>query len=123
MKINRNIALIEDDVAIRESVQDALESEDYIVQAFKNGDDAIQNMGKGPAPALILLDLMMPVMDGWQFMEARKNLPAELSTVPVFIMSAVINPDKFKDVGATGYIRKPMDLNALLQLVESYCKP
>jgi CheY-like chemotaxis protein len=70
---------------------------------------------------LILLDLMMPVMDGWQFMEARKHLPDTYASTPVFIVSAVADQQKVKAAGAAGYIKKPMDLDILLQMVKKYC--
>jgi len=117
---NRPIVVVEDDSEIRESIQDALETEGYLVKVFKNGKEALDGLHGQTIPSLILLDLMMPVMDGWQFMEARKHLPDTYAAIPVFIVSAVPDPQKVKSAGATGYIRKPIDLDILLKLVESY---
>lgn len=115
------IAIVEDDTEIRESIRDALECEGYEVQTFKNGQEAIQGLAEA-SPSLILLDLMMPVMDGWKFLEEKKRLGPTLSEIPVFIVSAVADPSKVKEAGAKGYIRKPLDLDVLLKLVEGYCK-
>lgn len=116
------IAIIEDDEGIRESVKDALEIEGYCVRTFVNGRDAMERLPQGKLPALILLDLMMPVMDGWKFMETQKQLEGEYARTPVFVVSAVADPVKVKDAGAAGYIRKPLDLDVLLRVVESYCQ-
>lgn len=116
------VAIVEDDDAIRESITDALEIEGYAVTAFRNGKEALEGLQNQTSPCLILLDLMMPVMDGWQFMEARKHLADTYAAIPVFIVSAVADQQKVKSTGATGYIRKPVDLDVLLLIVQKYCQ-
>jgi CheY-like chemotaxis protein len=115
------VIIIEDDDEIRESMRDALETEGYSVAVFRNGREAINGLQGHIKPCLILLDLMMPVMDGWEFMEAWKNLPGTYASTPVFIISAVADQQKVKAAGAAGYIKKPMDLDILLQMVRKHC--
>jgi CheY-like chemotaxis protein len=125
MNIQKNkclIIIIEDDFEIRESIREALEFENYKVIGFKNGKDAIEGLKNHAEPCLILLDLMMPIMDGWQFMEARKHLPDTYAAIPIFIVSAVADQTKVKEAGATGYIRKPVDLDVLLHIAQRYCE-
>lgn len=119
--MHQPVAIVEDDDEIRESMKDALETEGYIVRAFRNGKEAIEELQNQLKPCLILLDLMMPVMDGWQFLEAKTKLPSPMDSVPVFIVSAIADPNKVKQAGALGYLRKPLDLNVLLKLVEGHC--
>jgi CheY-like chemotaxis protein len=116
------VIVVEDDEGIRESIRDVLETEGYLVSAFKNGKEALEGLQGQTSPCLILLDLMMPIMDGWQFMEARKHLPDTYTAIPVFIVSAIADTQKVKATGATGYLKKPVDLDVLLQLVGRYCE-
>ncbi|MEW6056606.1 MAG: response regulator [Bdellovibrionota bacterium] len=115
-----NIVVIEDDDAIRETVKEVLNSEGYSVVAFKNGKEAIEQLANCSKPCLILLDLMMPVMDGWEFLEARKNINDYIMAIPVVIVSAVV--DKIKNSqGVKAYIKKPVDLDVLLSVVRNHC--
>jgi CheY-like chemotaxis protein len=116
------VVVVEDDDGIRESIRDVLEAEGHPVVVFRNGKEALDELDTQTNPCLILLDLMMPVMDGWQFMEARKHLPDTYAAIPVFIVSAVADQQKVAATGAAGYIRKPVDLDVLLLIVEKYCQ-
>lgn len=115
------VIIVEDDDAIRDSIFEALEMEGYQVRSFRNGKEAIEGLKGNAQPCLILLDLMMPVMDGWQFMEERKHLPDTYAAIPVFIVSAIADQRKIEEVGAQGYIKKPMELDVLFKIVEKYC--
>lgn len=117
------IAIVEDDDEIRESMMDALSTEGYLVKGFRNGQEAIDELENKFVPCLILLDLMMPIMDGWQFLKHKTSLTSPMVDVPVIIVSAVADANNVKQSGALGYIRKPLDLNVLLKLVETHCPP
>lgn len=114
----RNIFIIEDDQDIRESLQLALEMEGYEVLAAENGKEGIELLKKIQRPHLIILDLMMPIMDGWEFLSKRK-LHQDLATIPVIVVSAA--GDKTTPIEASSFIKKPIDLEAFLNVVEQYC--
>ncbi len=109
------ILLVEDDYSIREAVHDILEAEGYDVVQAENGRDALQRLRAGAPPDLIVLDLRMPVMDGWEFRAAQKNDPA-LATIPVLAVSAD-GSAKAEAIAADGYLRKPLSTSTLLDTV------
>ncbi len=114
-----SVIVVEDDPDIREAICDMLEFEGYPVVAFENGKEALERMHESPNPGLILLDLMMPVMNGVQFLRARQT-DESLSEIPCFVVSAV---GKQKDVlreGASGFLRKPVDANDILDIVRAH---
>lgn len=114
----RNILVIEDDPDIRDSMQQVLELEGYNVSCASNGSEALERLKETRAPCLILLDLMMPIMNGWQFLEAKRGDIA-LAPIPVVVVSAA--GDRAKATAADGFVRKPVDLSILLALVKQYC--
>jgi CheY-like chemotaxis protein len=116
------VAIIEDDLGIRDSIAGVLEDEGYRVVAADHGRDALDRLERETeAPCVILLDLMMPVMDGWAFREAQKRHPV-LAPVPVIIMTADTKAkDKADELGARVHMGKPLDLDALLQAIQQYC--
>ena len=118
--IVRNILLIEDDVDIRAILKDALEWEGYRVYAVSNGREGLEILETTPAPCLILLDLMMPVMNGWEFAEALETDEA-YAGIPIVTLSAF--SDSEKKIRAVGSIKKPINLDALFALVRQCCGP
>lgn len=119
-KSHGTIVVIEDDEAIRESMFDLLTMEGYTVLGFANGQEAINGLDAFTNPCLILLDWMMPVMDGAEFLQARQNLEGPARTAPVIVVSAVAG--KIADAPtATGFLRKPLDLDVLLDIVSKHC--
>jgi CheY-like chemotaxis protein len=113
------ILLVEDDVDIRTTLKEVLELEGYDVVPAGNGReafDALQNMKEHPC--LILLDLMMPIMNGWEFLEAQQAASL-LSTIPVVVVSAA--GDKAKSAKAHGFIKKPIEVDGLLKMIKQYC--
>lgn len=116
----RSVLLVEDNADVREAIREILEEEGYGVQFAANGRDALELLKAGPSPCLILLDLLMPVMDGWEFLTHRRNDPA-FSAVPVVILSAVAHRVESKTVGAAGVLAKPVDGATLLRLVRAHC--
>lgn len=114
----KHILVVEDNKEIQDSLKIALEVEGYNVFTADNGKEALSALGKMPTPCLILLDLMMPVMNGWEFVEeVGKDLL--LSSIPIVVVSAY--GDKRGTPKTEGYIQKPVDLDALLNTVSKHC--
>ncbi len=113
----RSILIVEDDIEIREALQDFLECCDYTVHSAANGKIALEILEKIPPPSLILLDLIMPTMNGWEFAhELGKN--ETLSSIPIVVMTAM--PDKIIGINSKNILRKPLDINLLLPTIESH---
>jgi len=112
-----SVLLVEDDEDIRETLDEFLTGQGYVVETAVNGLDGLQKL-EGHRPGLVLLDLMMPVMNGWEFLEKKKIAP-EICKVPVLLISAV--PGKPYVPGALATLRKPIDLRRLMDFVELYC--
>ncbi len=114
----KSVLVVEDDPYIQEALKLTLELEGYNVYTASNGSDAIATLGKIAKPCLILLDLMMPVMNGRQFLALQKE-DVMLATIPVVVVSAAA--DAPEALGAAGYIKKPVELGRLIAMVERYC--
>jgi CheY-like chemotaxis protein len=117
------ILIVEDDFDIREALTQILEEEGYAVRGASQGREALDLVAEAGAPRLILLDLMMPVMNGWQFRSEQLKDPA-LAPVPVLVISA--DPQvqqKAASLGAAGLLRKPISLDDLLQAVKTHALP
>ncbi len=116
------ILIVEDDQGIREAIQDALEAEGYKVLTAADGKAAMDVLQKVAMPCLILLDLMLPIMNGWEFLEAlRADSGNMLAAIPVVVTSAAGSTANSAVQRAQGYIKKPIDLALLLGAVEKYC--
>jgi CheY-like chemotaxis protein len=112
------VLVVDDDQDIRESLRDVLEAEGFPVVCAANGDDALHLLAQGPRPGLIVLDLMMPVMSGWEFLTIVGR-DEELATIPVAVISASGGTPPPR--GATCFLRKPFELDAILDLVREHC--
>lgn len=117
-QIQRTVLVVEDDPAVRQTITDVLEEEEYNVTTAANGDEALLTLQQAPLPDVILLDLMMPTMNGW---ELHKHLQedARLASIPVVVLSAVAGFQQRRgklDVAAI--IPKPVNVTALLDAVE-----
>lgn len=115
----RRVMVIEDDDDIRETLVDVLEGEGYSVESAANGREALTQLEHERAserPCVILLDLMMPVMNGWQFMTAH-NDDDELASIPVVVVSATPHRPPL----ASAYVTKPLDVDSLLNVLEELC--
>ena len=117
----RSLLVVEDDGDIRDTLVEVLTDAGYTVAAAENGKVALEALRSGaPLPALVFLDLMMPVMDGITFCDLKRQDPM-LAGIPVVVMSADPHAkDKLGDA-VDGYLRKPMTLDAVLTVAAQYC--
>jgi CheY-like chemotaxis protein len=113
------VLVVEDDPDTRQSTADVLESAGYSVVTAADGKDALACLANMDPPGLILLDLMMPIMSGQEFLVARRRHDA-LACVPVVIMSAW-RRDAERERGAQGFLAKPVDVDVLLRVVAENC--
>ena len=102
------ILVVEDDPEVRSAIRMVLEGEAYEVAESGDGADALAKLRVSPQPSLILLDLMMPGMNGWQFMDEVRVHPG-LREVPIIVVSAYGSADGVRSVGATDYLKKPFE--------------
>jgi CheY-like chemotaxis protein len=114
------VMVVEDDGDIREALADVLSDNGYRTLMARDGAEALVVLRSGAErPAAIVLDLMMPVMDGWQFREEQMK-HATLSRIPVVLLTAGSDVErKGHAMGASGALRKPVQLAALLEAVEA----
>ena len=119
----KSILVVEDDRNIRESLQEVFGGSGYPVLLAEHGQAALDMLmtSSAPKPGLILLDLMMPVMDGPTFLlELQRNHPEIFVHTPIFIMTARADTHLL-NLQTTGLIRKPFDLAELFSLAARYC--
>jgi CheY-like chemotaxis protein len=117
----RSVLVVEDDGDIRDALTFILRDQGYQVDSASNGREALDHLRQGSRANLIVLDLMMPVMDGWQFRHEQQRDPA-LAGIPVVIVSADGSVQhKAASIGAIDYVRKPIDLDAFVGLVGRCC--
>ena len=112
MKTRPLVLVVDDDPDILDAICDILEVERYRVSRARNGAEALQRVDD-ERPDVILLDLMMPVMDGVTFAHVLHQRPA-VRDIPILVISADGNPQRAASVGARGYLAKPFDIDALL---------
>jgi CheY-like chemotaxis protein len=111
-----HILVVDDDPAIRDVMCDILEMSDYAVRTASNGVEALDEVHRRP-PMLVLLDLMMPVMDGWEFLRNCRRA-SDCASVPVAIMSAARDAASIADeLGAQAFLPKPFELDDVLTVV------
>ncbi len=113
------IMVIEDDEDIREALCELLEYEGYLVVSRRNGSEALEYLRSGQAPCLILLDLMMPVMDGWTFRKEQQRDPS-LTKIPVVVLTAG-GKELAEGIDANLVLCKPLPLEKILRAVSAYC--
>lgn len=113
------ILVVDDDAAILRTVTEILSDEGYHVLTATNGAEALDLLAASD-PRIILLDMRMPVMDGWQFAHARDE---RQQAIPLVVMTAAQDARKWaREVGAVAYLAKPFDLIELLELVELHVR-
>jgi CheY-like chemotaxis protein len=117
--VSAPVMLIEDDPDIRSMISQLLELEGWRVVACVDGTEALDVLRRGERPFLILLDLMMPGMNGWQF-RAEQARDSALSAIPVVVLSGDVRGSDTGSVRADGYLKKPIDLDVLLQTLRHW---
>ncbi len=115
--MTHTVLVIEDEEDLREMMREALELNGYKVVTAKEGTEALERLAHIGLPCLILLDLLMPGMNGWDFFDKVRSRP-ELASVPVIVHSSAADRAP-KDV--TRVLQKPLMLDRLLSTVQEYC--
>jgi two-component system response regulator MprA len=111
MSQDMTVLVVDDDADIRSILAMALEEDGYSVDTASNGAEALRKANQHQ-PDAIILDAMMPVMDGWEFLALWRTRPAK-NRAPVLIISSVDGRRTALDLGAKGYLSKPFDLDTL----------
>jgi CheY-like chemotaxis protein len=115
------ILIVEDDLDVARLLAEILEAEGYCTAVAANGCEALDHLRNNGHPDLILLDMMMPVMDGWKFREEQRKLPA-CASIPVVTVTADGDARrKAASIQAAGYVPKPLRIDNLLDEVERIC--
>ena len=110
---------MEDDADLRESICEALTEAGYATRPAENGEIALE-CARAERPCLILLDLMMPIMNGWEFRSEQLRDP-QLCSIPVVVMTADFRAaEKARDLHAD-CLKKPIRLENLIEVIDGYC--
>ncbi|MFP5384916.1 MAG: response regulator [Bacteriovoracia bacterium] len=118
--MTKRILVVEDDTSIRELLVELLESEGYDVGSAVNGLEGLKSLQSEKKPDLILIDLMMPVMDGYSFRTEQLKNP-QWAEIPTVVMSAEANAkEKMKNFNITAFLSKPVELDTILKTVSRY---
>ena len=115
--LTHTVLIVEDEEDLRELMRDALQMHGYTVVTAEEGTDALRKIDDIGRPCVILLDLLMPGMNGWDFFDKVRERP-ELASVPVIIHSSAASR---APVGATRVLQKPLAFDSLLSIVAEYC--
>jgi len=114
--VQHTVLVVDDDEDIRESLRLILEDEGFSVRLAADGAEAVAEMEAQP-PCFVILDLMMPVMDGWE-VAGRMHDEERLSTIPVCVVTAT---PEWAPSDSACVLRKPIDVDALLAVVRENC--
>ena len=113
---DRSILIVDDDAASTDSLTDILTAEGYTVAIARNGKEALVHLGGAPPPRLIILDLFMPEMDGWEF--RREQLKdVNLRDIPVVVMTGA---SVYAGIDVNVIVHKPLDVARFVSLIERY---
>ena len=117
------VLVIDDDPEIRQSLADALSDRGWVVVTEPNGKTAMEHLRQGLEPCAILVDLMMPVMDGWEFREEVRQDPG-LRDIPMLVISAFSPkaPKGYPELGDAPFIPKPFEVETVIRALERVCR-
>ncbi|HVH41396.1 MAG TPA: response regulator [Labilithrix sp.] len=119
--VNPRILIVDDDPDILEVMSIILSSSDFDTMTAKGGVEALHRLHDGPRPQLIILDMMMPEMNGWAFRAEQLKDPS-LADIPVILLTADGHAsDKAKTIGAVACLKKPLEMEELLSTVARHC--
>ena len=113
-----DVLIVEDDNDLREALAESFRAEGYTVAEADHGQSAMKHLQESVLPRVILLDLMMPVMDGWGFRTAQLQDPL-LASLPVIVITGDGRPAA-RAVAADEYVTKPIDFDRLLTVVRRF---
>lgn len=116
-----SVMIVEDDRDTREMLGRFLELEGFEVRTAANGQLALNSLQEQGGPSVILLDLMMPVMNGWQFREEQSRNP-RFSRIPVVVLTAAGPREDIPAISADGWLSKPVDFDRLLATIAPLCQ-
>lgn len=117
------ILLVEDDFMLRGSLATVLGAEGYRVESEANALDALRRLERPPKPSLILLDIMLPYMDGLEFRALQRSM-RHSADIPVIVITAIgIRPEIAADLELVHAFSKPLDRPRLLAAIRKYCLP
>lgn len=114
----KSILIVEDEEPIREALKMLLELEGYPVYTAQNGLEGLNILRTIPRPCLVLLDLLMPVMNGMEFLK-EKSHEVTIAAIPVCVVSGVADKPDLPNVGA--FMKKPIEFDALMKFVRQFC--
>jgi CheY-like chemotaxis protein len=117
--MTHTILVVEDDTELRETIREVLELNGYAVATAVEGRAALELVARIDHPCLVLLDLLLPGMNGWDFLTEIRARP-EYAILPVIVHSSV---PAGAPQGATRVLRKPLELERLLAVVREFCVP
>jgi DNA-binding response OmpR family regulator len=119
-----HILIVDDDPILRQALALALNAKGYAVAEAADGSAALAHSRADLLPRLVILDLIMPVMDGWQFLAERHKVPA-LAAVPVLVLTAArgIDGPGLRAMGAEEVFQKPVAPEEVLAAIRRYCLP
>lgn len=120
--MKKSILIVEDDLSIRQSLTDVLQDEGYTVLAAENGREGLKILNSTETlPGLVFLDLMMPVLNGSEFLIEQGKDP-KIAGIPTVLFSADVRLSvKAESMGVVEYLKKPVDLDKIFELAEKYC--
>lgn len=110
------ILIVDDDPAIRKMLVEVLSLEGYPTETAANGREALDKLPRG-GPRIVLLDLLMPEVDGWGVMSALQELPNERQRHKIILVSAWANLERAQDLNPDGTLPKPFTVNQLLNIL------
>jgi CheY-like chemotaxis protein len=117
----KSILVVDDDADIRHSLTEILVDEGYAALTAGNGSEALSLIRANHAPSLIVLDLMMPVMDGYEFLAEQKR-DEDLARIPVVVVTADVRK-RPEELGVAAVVAKPFSVGELLEKIETYIAP
>jgi CheY-like chemotaxis protein len=118
-KLEHPILVVDDDEDLRDTLQGILEDEGYGVVSAANGREALDYLRANDLPCMVLLDLMMPIMDGWEFIREQEADPA-LAQLPVVIITAAAD-GRVSALAPRTVLRKPVPFERLISTIQQHC--